>query len=94
MRLKEDHMSSEAEINELRSRMDEMEAEIHFLFKHLGVSYVKDPYFEKVKTAQVVDRIKKGDINGAIQMHRELFNSSQIEAQNAITELRTKLERK
>ncbi len=87
-------MSSESEINELRSRVDELEAQVHFLFKHLGVTYVKDPYFEKVKTAQVVDRIKKGDMTGAVQIHRELFNSSQADAQNAVNELKAKHEKK
>jgi hypothetical protein len=55
---------------------------------------VKDPYFENVKTAQVVERIKKGDLAGAVQVHRDLFNSSPSDAQKAVNELKTKHEKK
>jgi hypothetical protein len=58
--LKESNMNDELEIQAVRARLSKLEAEVRFLYKHLGVTFV--PTFELDPTDKaVVEFLKKGD---------------------------------
>ncbi len=83
-------MVSDAEFFQLRSKVYELEAQLNFLYKHLGVSYVPDTSSEDARDAKIIELLKKGDMIGAIKAHREAYGSDLVSAKNAVEALRSR----
>ena len=77
------------EIVILRGRISKLEAQVQFLYKHLGVTFV--PESVSIDEAEIVEYLKKGDVMGAIRMHRSIHNSGLAEAKTAVDEIRSRL---
>jgi hypothetical protein len=85
--LKESNMNDELEIQAVRARLSKLEAEVRFLYKHLGVTFV--PTFElDPADKDVVEFLKKGDEMRALATYRGVHKVSLAEAKTAVDEIR------
>jgi len=82
-------MITEAEFGVLRMRVRELEGQLAFIYKHLGVTYVPEP--SSNEDPRIIEQIKKGNLGEAIKIHRELNSSGLGEAKMAVDELKMKL---
>jgi ribosomal protein L7/L12 len=78
-------MTDELEIQAVRTRVSKLEAEMRFLYKHLGVTFV--PSFElDPADKEVAEFIKKGDVMRALAAYRGIHKVSLAEAKAAVDE--------
>jgi len=82
-------MVTEAEFGLLRMRLKELEGQVAFLYKHLGVTYIPEPGPES--DPRIIEQLKKGNMIEAIKIHRELTGSGLAEAKMAVEEIKSKL---
>ena len=83
-------MNDELEIRAVRERVSKLEAEMRFLYKHLGVNFV--PSFElDPADKDVAEFIKKGDDLKAMQAYRAVHRVSAVEAKGAVDAIRAGL---
>jgi len=80
-------MPNDSELNQLRARVIELEAKVQFLYKHFEVVYFPSMSEDNAKNAKILELIQKKDMNGAIKLHREMYNSSLPDAKKAIEEM-------
>jgi len=76
------------EIAKLRSHIAKLEAQIHFLYKHLGVTFVAETV--AIEDAEIVEYLKKGDVLGAIRAHRSIYTSNLEDAKRAVDDIRAR----
>ena len=74
-------MSNDLEFINLRGRVIELEAQIQYLYTHFGLTYAAGP------NTKIMELIRKNDMMGAIKLHRELYNSSLVDAKQAVEKL-------
>ncbi|MDD2921209.1 MAG: hypothetical protein PHQ36_02890 [Anaerolineales bacterium] len=80
-------MNEELEIQAVRARVSKLEAEVKFLYKHLGVTFV--PSFElDPADMEVVEFLKKREEMRAIGSYRNIHKVSLAEAKAAVDEIR------
>jgi len=77
------------EIAQLRGRISKLEAEMSFLYKHLGVTFV--PETVPTDDAEIVEYLKKGDVMGAIRAHRSIYSSDLAQAKAAVDDIRSRV---
>lgn len=77
------------EISLLRGRISKLEAQIQFLYKHLGVTFVPETVAND--DAEIVEYLKKGDVMGAIRAHRSTYNSDLAQAKAAVDDIRSRV---
>lgn len=77
------------EIEVLRGRISKLEAQVQFLYKHLGVTFV--PESVATDDVEIVEYLKKGDVMGAIRTHRSIHGSDFAQAKAAVDEIRSKV---
>jgi hypothetical protein len=82
-------MQPEIEIQKLSKRIIQLEAQVAFLYKHLGVEFV--PESAPTDDPRIIELLKKGDKLGAIKLHREIFSSGAQDAIAAINEMQGRL---
>ena len=81
-------MNDELEIQAIRTRVSKLEAEMRFLYKHFGVTFV--PSFElDPADKDVLEFIKKGEEMKALAAYRGIHKVSLAEAKAAVDEIRT-----
>jgi hypothetical protein len=76
-------MITEADIQLLRSRINELEDRLKFIYRRLNIEYV-DPNSDPVLSPQVQDAIRRGNKIEAIKIYRELTGTGLAEAKQAI----------
>ncbi len=76
-------------IHNLSRRVIQLEGQVAFLYKHLGVEFV--PESDPTDDPRVVELLKKGDKLGAIKLHREIYSSGPQDAIAAINEMQGRL---
>lgn len=76
-------MVTEAEIQLLRSRVNELEDRLNFLYRRLNVEYA-DPNSDPVLSPQVQEALRGGNKIEAIKIYRELTGVGLAEAKQAI----------
>jgi hypothetical protein len=59
-------MNADGEIAQLRSRVAQIEAQLAFLYAHLGVTYVPDP---DIINQPVIDLLKTGNYMDAMKAY-------------------------
>ena len=74
-------MSPESEIFALRVRVAELESQVEFLYKRLGITYVREIGTED---ARIIDMLKKGNKIEAIKIYREIYKCGLGEAKQAV----------
>ncbi len=77
------------EISLLRGRISKLEAQIQFLYKHLGVTFVPEAVAND--DAEIVEYLKKGDVMRAIRAHRSTYNSDLAQAKAAVDDIRSRV---
>jgi ribosomal protein L7/L12 len=82
-------MVTDAEFGVLRMRVKELEGQVAFLYKHLGVTYIPEPGPEA--NPRVIEQIKKGNLIEAIKIYRELTDAGLAEAKSAVEQVKAQL---
>ena len=76
-------MVTESEIQLLRSRINELEDRLKFIYRRLNIEYA-DPNSDPVLPPQVQEVLKRGNKIEAIKIYRELTGKGLAEAKDAI----------
>lgn len=82
-------MQAELEIQKLRDRVAQLEAQVAFPYRHLNVTFVPEPAAND--DPGIIEQLKKGNKLGAIKLHREIFDSSPEQAITAVEEMKGRL---
>ena len=76
-------MPTESEILALKSRIDELESRLKFIYRRLNLEYA-DPNSDPVLSPQIQDALRKGNKIEAIKIYRELTGVGLAEAKQVI----------
>ena len=76
-------MVTEAEMQLLRSRINELEDRLQFLYRRLNIEYA-DPSSDPVISPQIQDALRRGNKIEAIKIYREITGVGLAEAKQAI----------
>lgn len=82
-------MVTDEAIGLLRMRVKQLESQVEFLYKHLGVTYISEPGPDD--DPRIIEQLKKGNMLEAIKIHRELTGSGLAEAKMAVENLKGRL---
>lgn len=82
-------MVTEQDLAQLRRRVTQLEGQVAFLYKHLGVTYVPEPGPDA--DPRIIEQIQKGNMIEAIKLYRELTDAGLAEAKLAIEEVQRRL---
>lgn len=80
-------MNAEAEIAQLRNRVAQLEAQLAFLYSHLGVTYAPDP---DIVNQPVIDLLKTGHYMDAMKAYLDIHKASLSIAKAAVDALNKK----
>jgi ribosomal protein L7/L12 len=76
-------MVTETEVQQLRSRVNELEDKLKILYRHLNLNYA-DTGSEPLLSPQIQDALRRGNKIEAIKYYRELTGVGLAEAKDAI----------
>lgn len=76
-------MVTETEIQLLRSRVNELEDRLKYLYRRLNIEYA-DPSSDPVLSPQIQDALRRGNKIEAIKIYRELTGVGLAEAKDVI----------
>jgi ribosomal protein L7/L12 len=77
------------EIALLRQRIVRLEAQVDFLYRHLGVTFSENSY--ESDDPQIIEALNRNNIIEAIKYYREKTGVGLAEAKSAVEEMRTRL---
>jgi ribosomal protein L7/L12 len=77
------------DIAALRQRISRLEAQIEFLYRHLGVTFVENN--SPLDNPKVIDALRANNIIEAIKQYREATGMGLAEAKIAVEEIRARL---
>ena len=80
-------MQVEVEIDQLRSKVAQLEAQMTFLYTHLGVTYVPNP---DIINQPVIDLLKTGHYMDAMKAYMDIHKASLGNAKAAVDALNQK----
>jgi hypothetical protein len=83
-------MVTETEIQLLRSRVNELEDRLKFLYERLNIDYA-DPNSDPIRSPQIQEALRRGNKIEAIKIYRELTGLGLAEAKQAIDSLESRL---
>jgi len=81
-------MSTETEILALRARVAELESQVDYLYRHLGITHAKDP---RMADPRIIEMLRKGNKIEAIKIYREIHNCGLAEAKQAVDGIEVRL---
>ena len=81
-------MITDQEWQRLRDRVYKLQAQVDFLYQHLGISFTPDTTLDDPR---IVEFLKKGNTLGAMKIHRELYNSDVGTEEEAVLEIKGRL---
>jgi hypothetical protein len=76
-------MPTEAEFQLLKSKVNELEDKLNFLYQRLNINFI-DPNSDPIFSPQIRDALKRGNKIEAIKLYRELTGTGLAEAKDAI----------
>ena len=76
-------MITETEIQQLRSRVNELEDRLKILYRHLNLEYA-DPGSDPITNPKLQEALRSGNKIEAIKIYRELTGLGLAEAKEAI----------
>ena len=76
-------MPTEAEFQLLKSKVNELEDKLNFLYQRLNIEFM-DPNSDPIFASQVQDALRRGNKIEAIKIYRELTGTGLAEAKSAI----------
>lgn len=77
-------MVTETEVLQLRTRINELEDRLKYLYRHLGMAYDSDPTASPINNPQIQEALRRGNKIEAIKLYRELTGVGLAEAKQAI----------
>ena len=77
-------MVTEAEILLLKSRINELEDRLKFLYRRLNIDYAEDPNSDPGLDPRIQDALRRGNKIEAIKIYRELTGVGLAEAKDVI----------
>ena len=77
-------MITETDIQLLRSRINELEDRLKFIYQRLGIDYTTDPNANPINSPQIQAALRSGNKIEAIKLYRELTGVGLAEAKDAI----------
>jgi hypothetical protein len=80
-------MITETEVQQLRSRINELEDRLKMLYRHLNLDYNSDPGSDPILNPKIQDALGKGNLIEAIKVYRELTGVGLAEAKAAVERL-------
>ena len=83
-------MVTEADIQLLRSRINELEDRLKFLYDKLNISFA-DPNSDPILSPQIQEALRRGNKIEAIKIYRELTGVGLAEAKQAVDNLESRL---
>jgi hypothetical protein len=82
-------MVTEQDLAQLRRRITQLEGQVAFLYKHLGVTFVPEPGPDD--DPRIIEQIKKGNMIEAIKLYREITEAGLAEAKLAVEDIQRRL---
>jgi len=87
-------MATGQDLATLRDRVDHLEGQIAYLYRHLGIAF--GPGATPGDDPRIVEAIKEGNILQAIKIYREIYSTSTLtigldEAKAAVEEIKRRL---
>jgi ribosomal protein L7/L12 len=79
----------QAQIAALKTRVFQLEAQVRFLYTHLGITYV--PEISSIDPPEVIAALKQGNLIEAIKAYRLATNLGLAEAKAAVEEIRARV---
>jgi hypothetical protein len=76
------------EINLLRSRINHLEAQMDFLYRHLRVTYVEN--YNPDDDPRIIDALRRNSVIEAIKYYREINDTGLAEAKAAVEAIRAR----
>lgn len=76
------------EIELLRSRINRLEAQLDFVYKHFGLTFVEN--VQPGDDPRVIDALRRNSMIEAIKIYRELTNVGLAEAKTAVEGIRAR----
>lgn len=76
------------EINLLRNRIVHLEAQVDFLYRHLGVRYIEQN--GPADDPRILDALRKNNMIEAIKYYREIHDVGLAEAKTAVEAMRAR----
>jgi ribosomal protein L7/L12 len=76
-------MVTETEIQQLRSRVNELEDRLKFLYRRLDIEYA-NPALDPAMSSQIQEALRNGNKIEAIKLYREMTGVGLAEAKQAI----------
>ena len=76
------------EMELLRSRISRLEAQLEFVYKHFGLTYIENA--QPGDDPRVIDALRKNNLIEAIKIYRELTNLGLAEAKAAVEAIRAR----
>jgi len=76
-------MPTESEMLALKSRLDELESRLKFIYRRLNLEYA-DPNSDPVLSPQIQEALKRGNKIEAIKIYREMTGVGLAEAKQVI----------
>ena len=76
-------MVTETEVQQLRSRINELEDRLNFLYRRLHIDYV-EPGTSPVLSPQIQEALRRGNKIEAIKIYRQLTGVGLAEAKDVI----------
>jgi ribosomal protein L7/L12 len=77
-------MVTEADIQLLKSRINELEDRLKFVYRRLNIDYAADPNSDPALAPQIQDALRRGNKIEAIKIYRELTGVGLAEAKQVI----------
>lgn len=82
-------MLTPQDLRPLRDKIGRLEAQVNFLYEHLGIEYVPESRVDD--DPRMIEAIKKGDILGAMRIYREIHGVGADEAKDGVAEVKGRL---
>lgn len=83
-------MITEADLQLLKSRINELEDRLNFLYRRLNIEYA-DPNSDPTLSPQIQAALRRGNKIEAIKIYRELTGVGLAEAKQAVENLESRL---
>ncbi len=84
-------MIDEKGYEKLRDRVYQLQAQVDFLYQHLGITYTPDPMEAQTVDPRLLEALKKDNLLQAMAVYRQLYNCDAPTAKDAVLTLKGKL---
>lgn len=82
-------MVTDQDFSKMRDRIIQLEGQVKFLYKHLGVTFI--PEAQAGDDPRIIEALKKGDLLGAIKVYRGNTGVGYEEGKAAVEEMKGRL---